>query len=71
MDPKPVKSCLCYQYTFFELMQMAKENRWSTVEQISGAVGCGTGCGLCRPYLQKMLRTGEVEFEIINTDTDN
>jgi bacterioferritin-associated ferredoxin len=24
--------------------------------------GCGTQCGLCRPYLRRMLRTGETAF---------
>ncbi len=49
---------------------MAEKNRWSTVEQISEAVGCGTGCGLCRPYLQKMLISGEVEFGILDSESD-
>jgi bacterioferritin-associated ferredoxin len=32
--------------------------------------GCGAQCGLCKPYLRRMLRTGETEFhEIITEDS--
>ena len=32
--------------------------------------GCGGQCGLCRPYLSRMLRTGETEFHEILTAED-
>ena len=31
---------------------------------------CGTGCGLCAPYVRRMLRTGTVVFHQIVTDRD-
>jgi len=48
---KPVQACLCYPHSFAQLKAMAQENGWRTVEDITAAVGCGSGCGLCRPYL--------------------
>lgn len=61
---KPVRQCLCYPHTFAELKRLAEENGWQEVEEITEAVGCGSGCGLCRPYLALMLETGETAFEI-------
>lgn len=33
--------------------------------------GCGTQCGLCRPYLRAMLRDGVTEFtEVLPADIE-
>ena len=66
-DDRPVKACMCYPYTFAELKTLADRNSWTTLDQIREAVGCSTGCGLCRPYLLRMLETGEIEFAIIDS----
>jgi bacterioferritin-associated ferredoxin len=68
-DDKPVKACMCYPYTFAELKDMAAKNNWTTLAQIREEVGCSTGCGLCRPYLLKMLETGETEFAVLDDDS--
>lgn len=60
-----VRQCVCYPYTFLELKILARENGWKQVEDITRAVGCGGGCGLCRPYLALMLKTGETAFEVV------
>jgi bacterioferritin-associated ferredoxin len=65
MAEKPVRACICFPHSFVELLDLARANGWSTAEDISKAVGCGTGCGQCRPYLRLMLETGETEFEIL------
>ncbi len=62
---KPVRACLCYPYTFVELKELAEAHGWAMVDDITRAVGCGSGCGLCRPYLAKMLQTGETAFAIL------
>lgn len=62
---KPVRACLCFPHTFVELKYLAERNRWSFVEDITEAVGCGGGCSICLPYLAKMLETGETEFDIL------
>ena len=64
-EEKPVRACMCYPHTFAELKQLAEANGWQTVREITAALGCGSGCGLCRPYLAKMLETGETEFAIL------
>ena len=31
---------------------------------------CGTGCGLCEPYVRRMMRTGQVVFHQVITSRD-
>ncbi|HZO89136.1 MAG TPA: (2Fe-2S)-binding protein [Chthonomonadaceae bacterium] len=64
-ESKPVRACLCYPHTFAEIKALAAKNGWQTVGEITEALGCGSGCGLCRPYLQKMLETGEIAFAVL------
>ena len=65
LPAKPVRACLCYPHTFVELQRLAVQNHWQTVADITAAVGCGSGCGLCHPYLACMLETGETAFDIL------
>ncbi len=64
-EEKPVRACLCFPHTFAELKTLAEAQGWKRVEEITTALGCGSGCGLCRPYLAKMLTTGETAFAVI------
>ncbi|MCS6776214.1 MAG: (2Fe-2S)-binding protein [Chloroherpetonaceae bacterium] len=63
---KPVRACLCYARTFAEIKELALQNGWRTVAEITQALGCGGGCGLCVPYLERMLATGETAFAVIS-----
>jgi bacterioferritin-associated ferredoxin len=67
-DPTPIRACICHHKTFNEVKQLCAANGWSTLEEIAARTGCGTGCGLCRPYLQRMLDTGETAFAWIPPD---
>lgn len=69
-DPRPVRRCLCFQRTFADLKSLAQERGLRTVEQIAEATGCGSGCGLCRPYLALMIETGETAFPVLSFPTD-
>jgi bacterioferritin-associated ferredoxin len=60
---KPVTRCVCFDKTFAELKEAGVE----TLEEIQERFGCSTKCGLCRPYLLKMLETGETEFDVMGT----
>jgi bacterioferritin-associated ferredoxin len=46
---------------FAQVLPLARAGGWG-LEEIARATGCGAGCGLCRPYLRRMLATGETEF---------
>jgi bacterioferritin-associated ferredoxin len=50
------------------LLAQATASGWDLADLVRHT-GCGAQCGLCRPYLSRMLRTGETEFyEILTAD---
>lgn len=53
--------CVCKQREFAELLPLARTNGWG-LEALAAATGCSQQCGLCRPYLRRMLATGETVF---------
>jgi bacterioferritin-associated ferredoxin len=53
--------CVCRRTPFRQLLPLARAGGWD-LEALSRATGCGASCGLCRPYLRRMLRTGETAF---------
>ena len=68
-ESPPVYRCLCFPHTFAQLKQLAAVQGMVTVEQITEQTGCGSGCGLCRPYLELMLATGETAFAVLPATT--
>ena len=63
-----VNRCLCKATSFEELLALATASGWDLADLVR-ETGCGRQCGLCRPYLSRMLRTGETEFyEILTAD---
>ena len=64
-----ISRCICKATSFAELLAPARAGGWDLSDLIR-ETGCGGQCGLCRPYLSRMLRTGETEFyEILTADT--
>jgi bacterioferritin-associated ferredoxin len=62
---EPVRACICYPHSFAEIKTKAQEMGWTTVQEITAALGCGSGCGHCRPYLEMMLGTGKTAFAVL------
>jgi bacterioferritin-associated ferredoxin len=56
-----VSGCICRGISFEVLLPLAKAADWNLADIIR-ETGCGGQCGLCRPYLNRMLLTGETEF---------
>lgn len=56
-----VHSCICQRQPFSRLLTLAREQGWD-LASLMDATGCGMQCGLCAPYLARMLETGETEF---------
>jgi bacterioferritin-associated ferredoxin len=63
-----VTMCVCRQMPFERLLPIARANGWGLAELIE-RTGCGAGCSLCRPYLRRMLDTGETCFHQLLQDT--
>jgi bacterioferritin-associated ferredoxin len=62
-----VTQCLCRRVPFARLLPQAEEQKWA-LEDLIRETGCGGQCGLCRPYLRRMLATGETEFTELLTE---
>ncbi len=56
-----IDRCVCLNRSFSELKELAK-SKGLDFAGLRAATGCGTGCGLCVPYVKVMLRTGQTEF---------
>jgi bacterioferritin-associated ferredoxin len=62
-----VTMCVCRRFPFSRLLPLARERGWS-LDDLIRETGCGDNCGLCRPYLKRMLATGETEFTELLTE---
>ena len=60
-SPVLVSRCICMRMPFETLLPIARERHWD-LETLMRETGCGDQCVLCRPYLRRMLRTGETGF---------
>jgi bacterioferritin-associated ferredoxin len=70
-DARPVlvSRCVCMRTPFVSLLPLARREGWD-LAGIMRETGCGDQCGLCRPYLRRMLRTGETEFRDLLAEQD-
>ena len=64
MSAITITRCICRRMPFATLQPLACAHAW-TLADVMRETGCGDQCGLCRPYLREMLRTGQVEFHDI------
>jgi bacterioferritin-associated ferredoxin len=62
-----VTQCICRRVPFDRLLALARERGWALAD-IMRETGCGDNCGLCRPYLRRMLATGETIFSELLTE---
>jgi NAD(P)H-nitrite reductase large subunit len=47
--------CLCFHVTRRKVLNFLRVERPRRVGQLSDCFGAGTGCGWCRPYLEKLF----------------
>jgi bacterioferritin-associated ferredoxin len=52
---------VCRGEPFAALLLRARAAGWD-LDALVRETGCGGQCGLCRPYLRRMLATGETVF---------
>jgi bacterioferritin-associated ferredoxin len=60
-----VDRCICHNTTFERLKEHAARSGGS-LAALADATGCTTKCGMCKPYIIQMLRTGRTIFPIIS-----
>ena len=66
-----IDRCICYNRSFAELAQTARQTGVTTLAELQAQVAFGSKCGLCRPYVRRMLRTGETVFHTLITEADD
>lgn len=49
--------CLCFHVTKRKVINFLRVEKPRRVGQLSECHGAGTGCGWCRPYLQKLFES--------------
>jgi NAD(P)H-nitrite reductase large subunit len=54
MDPDD-ELCLCFHVTKRKVINYLRIERPQRVGQLADCHGAGTGCGWCRPFLQKLF----------------
>jgi len=60
-----IDRCICYNIKFTDVKKIMDENGFKTIEEVQSVVDVSKNCKLCRPYLEKMIQTGETEFNYI------
>ncbi|MDZ7692739.1 MAG: hypothetical protein U5K69_16705 [Balneolaceae bacterium] len=63
MSRYTVKKCICHSRTFEEIKLYAETNNIDDVDELVADGYCSTICGLCIPYVSKMLESGQTEFD--------
>ncbi len=62
-----VDRCVCHDWTFEQLKAEADRlGPQATLKMLGKRTGAGTSCGLCRPYLELMLKTGQTSFTVLD-----
>jgi len=69
-DAMTLDRCVCFDVQFAELKTIAETHAVDSVEGLQAHADFGHNCTLCRPYVRRMLATGETVFHEIVTDTD-
>jgi bacterioferritin-associated ferredoxin len=59
-----VDRCVCHAVTLAELKELARTHDLD-LEGLAQRTGAGTNCGCCRPYIRRMLDTGETRLPVI------
>ena len=60
-----VTRCICFGRTFAELKRVAAARGCKTVSELQQHALFGRACMMCVPYVERMLETGETEFEVL------
>ena len=60
-----IERCVCHDVTFREVVEWSKSTRCASVEGAAREFKCTTSCGMCTPYVERALETGQAVFHEI------
>ena len=58
-----VDRCICHDLAFTRLKELAGRHGHD-LEALARVTGCTTNCGMCKPYIIRMLETGQTLFPV-------
>ncbi len=65
-----VDRCVCREVTFARLIALARE-RGMGFDELPRMTGCGTGCGMCIPYIRVALATGRSDLPVMEVGMED
>jgi len=58
-----VNRCVCHDISFTEVKEYLNVHQVKSVTELQAADICCTKCQMCEPYIDLVIKTGEVEFQ--------
>jgi len=62
MPRNKVTKCICHKQSFKEIIAYADKHDLSSVDELQTHNFCSNSCGLCAPYVEQALETGQTKF---------
>lgn len=62
-----VDRCICHKVRFATLLELS-QRVGRDLDALSKETQCGTGCGMCVPYIQLMLATGRTSLPVMRPE---
>lgn len=63
-----VNRCICRDVTFADALAVARVRGCHTVADLQRSLDIASGCGLCIPYVQRALITGETDLPVLGEE---
>lgn len=70
MSSFSVYKCVCHEVSFADLKKIVdnehdpiNESPAAILKALKSKTQCSTNCGMCTPYILKMIQTGQTRFE--------
>ena len=63
-----VNRCICHDVPFTDLWAMLQDDPKPTLHELARRTGCGTGCGMCVPYIKRMMESGETDLPVMSRE---
>ena len=51
--------CLCFHVSKRKVIQFIRAEKPTVTSQLSECYGAGTGCGWCRPFLERLMKESD------------
>jgi bacterioferritin-associated ferredoxin len=65
-----IDRCVCFDRPFTELKEIAVARKCTSLRQLQEETDFGLACRICNPYVRRMLRTGQTQFNELLYETD-